>query len=88
MDHLPGAFDKAYFWANKAQIESRAREEGRREALGESVGYIGGIPSGTGSSEEVSLTPQERDTIRKAGWSEEAYLKNKKAVYENQNKLY
>jgi hypothetical protein len=79
---LPRFLEKAYDLATKDEQRQAARDAGKAEALGESAGIIGSMPSGSVNPDKVTLTLQEKEAARKMRISEEKYLENKKKILE------
>ncbi len=77
---LPRFLEKAYDLATKEEQKLAAREAGKSEALGESAGIIGSLPSGSVNPSDVKLTNVEKEIARKQQITEEQYLENKKAI--------
>ena len=89
LDALPSHLDKAYYWATRDEREVQLKEQGKREALQEDIGYIGSLASASGgNSDAVTLTPKEREVARKMGIPEDKYLANKKELSQKNNQLY
>ena len=88
LEKLPQYLEDAYTLAFKNETVEAAKEQGKREASYEGLGVIGGLPSTTGSSEEITLTPAQKETARKMGVSEDIYLKNAKEIAARNNQLY
>lgn len=88
LEALAGHLDKAYYWATREQREKEIKEQTLNDVQNEGLGVIGGMPSGSGSSDEVTLTQKEMETIKKSGWEPAKYLENKKEIAKRNNQLY
>jgi hypothetical protein len=80
---LPWYLDKAYQLINRDKDISSALERGKNEVLSQyegDRGMMGGMPSSSASSEELRITPKEREVASKMGLSEEEYINNKKDI--------
>lgn len=85
LSKLPRFLEKAYDLATKDEQRQAAMNAGRAEALGESAGIIGSVPSSSISPDQVSLTSKEKEVAKKLGITEEKYLENKKAIIVRNN---
>lgn len=85
---LPQFLENAYYLATKDSTVAEAIERGKREALGQSVGVMGSIPSSAPNTSEVVLTPTEKETAAKMGIPEDRYLARKKEIASQEGQLY
>lgn len=82
---LPKFLEHAYYLATKDEQLEAAKNIGRQQANSDGTGIIGSIPSGSATSEEVTLTAKERETAKKMGIPEDKYLQRKKEIVEAEN---
>lgn len=88
LTRLPDFLEKAYTLANKDSIVSKAKEEGKTEALNGQRGIVGSFSSSSIEPDNMSLTPKEKEIARKMGIAEDKFLARKKEIASRQNELY
>lgn len=77
---LPGMLEKAYILADRDGKITEAANESMKKADINRAAKFGSISSSNGVSDTESLTPDEKETARKLGISEDKYLTQKKAI--------
>lgn len=79
---LPKVLDKAYRLATMGDTAERARLEGLIQAKQNNEASFGNMPSSSGKSDGVQLTPEQREAARKMHVTEEQYAKNLRDIAE------
>ena len=82
LEKLPKYLANAFKLANLDGDIEKATSEAQLKARKNAQGVIGSIPSSGSVSEELEMTPEERETAKRLGITEEKYLKNKKDLSE------
>lgn len=83
---LPFYLENSWKIINRDNEIIAAKEEGRNEVLNEyqsGAGQIGSMPSGSISTDQVTLTPLEKQIAAKQGLSEADYLEEKKKIIQS-----
>lgn len=82
IEKLENDLEKAYRYATMDDNNERARLKTLIDARQNQEGTFGSLASSGASSKEITLTPEQRETARKLGVSEEAYAKQLQKIQE------
>lgn len=88
LKRLPEFLDRAYFLATKDEMLKNAELKGKKEIEDQSRGIIGGFSSSLIESNNITLSPKEREIADKMGISHEKFLARKKEISKRDNQLF
>jgi hypothetical protein len=80
LQNLPSFLEDSYFIANKSELIETAKLEALTRNRENEGATIGSIPSSSGNSSSVELTPAERETAEKMRIPPDKYLERKKQI--------